>query len=140
MGWEPKIVAFVCRWCASAAADLAGVSRLEYPPNIIPIRVPCSGKVDMQYVIAAFEEGADGVLIGGCHIPSDCHYVSGNFKAMKRVSLMKRYLKEIGIEPERLRLEWISAAEGQKFARVAREFVEEIRRLGPLRGDHVGNR
>ena len=138
MSWEPKIVAFICRWCASAAADLAGVSRLEYPPNIVPIRVPCSGKVDMQYVIAAFESGADGVLIGGCHIPSDCHYVSGNFKALKRVAILRRYLQEIGIEPERLRLEWISAAEGQKFANVAKEFVEEIRKLGPLKGGENG--
>ncbi len=131
--FEPRIVAFLCRWCAYAGADLAGVSRLEYPPNVIPILVPCSGRVDPQYILLAFKNGADGVLIGGCHTPNDCHYVSGNYKALKRYALLKKYLEQIGINPARVRLEWISATEGQKFARVIREFTEELKKLGPLR-------
>ena len=130
-GFEPRIVAFLCRWCSYAGADLAGTSRLKYPPNIIPIRVPCSGRVDPQWVLQAFERGADGVFIGGCH-PGDCHYVSGNYKARRRVVLLKKLLVQLGIEPERLRLEWISATEGQRFARVVTEFVRELKRLGPL--------
>lgn len=129
--FEPKVAAFLCNWCASAGADLAGVSRLKYPPNVLPIRVMCSGRVDPQFVLTAFKNGADGVLIGGCH-PGDCHYSSGNYKALKRVILLKNLLSELNIEPERLRLEWISTAEGNKFARVAGEFVEEIRELGRL--------
>jgi len=132
MTWEPRIVAILCRWCAYAGADLAGVSRLKYPPNVIPIRVPCSGRVDPQFILEAFENGADGVLIGGCHIPSDCHYVAGNFKAMKRIAMVRKMLEVAGIEPERVRLEWISASEGEKFARVVREFTETLRDLGPL--------
>jgi F420-non-reducing hydrogenase iron-sulfur subunit len=132
MTWEPRIVAILCRWCAYAGADLAGVSRLKYPPNVIPIRVPCSGRVDPQFILEAFENGADGVLIGGCHIPSDCHYVAGNFKAMKRIAMVRKMLEVAGIEPERVRLEWISASEGEKFARVVEEFTETIRKLGPL--------
>ncbi|RLF48974.1 MAG: methyl-viologen-reducing hydrogenase subunit delta [Thermoplasmata archaeon] len=131
--WEPKIVAFLCNWCAYAGADLAGVSRLKYPPNIVPIRVPCSGRVDPRFILEAFKKGADGVLIGGCHTPNDCHYVVGNFKAYKRYILLKKLLEQLGINPKRLRLEWISASEGRKFAEVAREFTEEIRNLGPLR-------
>jgi len=131
--WEPKIFAFLCQYCASAGADLAGVSRLKYPANIIPITVPCSGSVDMQYVVKAFEAGADGVLIGGCHTPSDCHFLRGNFKALKRVALMKKLLEQLGIEPERLRLEWISATEAKKFVEVVKDFIEQIRRLGPLK-------
>ncbi len=134
--WEPKIIAFLCKYCASAGADLAGVSRFKYPANILPITVPCSGSIDMQFVVRAFEMGADGVLIGGCHTPSDCHFLRGNFKALKRVALMKKMLEQIGIDPRRLRLEWISATEGKKFAEVAKEFVEEIRKLGPLGGGH----
>ena len=132
MMWEPTIVAFLCRWCAAAAADLAGVSRLTYPSNIIPIIVPCSGRVDPRMVVEAFLNGADGVLIGGCHVPSDCHYVAGNFKAFKRVYLLKKLLAQFGIEPERVRLEWISATEAQKLAKVTEEFVSTIIRLGPL--------
>jgi len=131
--WEPKILAFLCKWCASAGADLAGVSRLQYPPNILPLTVPCSGRVDPQFVLYAFSIGADGVLIGGCHTPGDCHYLSGNFKALKRVALLRKLLHQFGIDPRRLRLEWIAASEGRKFARVATEFTEEIRQLGPLR-------
>ena len=132
-GFEPKIVAFLCRWCAYAGADLAGVSRLEYPPNVVPILMPCSGRVDSQYVLLAFRNGADGVLIGGCHTPNDCHYISGNYKALKRYALLRKYLEQIGINPNRIRLEWISATEGQKFARVIKEFTEELKKLGPLK-------
>ncbi len=131
-GSEPRIVAFLCRWCSYAGADLAGTSRIKYPPNVVPIRVPCSGRVDPQWVLDAFEKGADGVLIGGCH-PGDCHYVSGNYKARRRVALLKKLLTQLGIEPERLRLEWISATEGQRFARVVSDFVRELKELGPAR-------
>ncbi len=131
--WKPRIFAFLCQYCASAGADLAGVSRLKYPANIIPITVPCSGFVDMQYVVKAFEAGADGVLIGGCHTPSDCHFLRGNFKALKRVALMKKLLEQMGIEPERLRLEWISATEAKKFVEVVKDFVAQLEKLGPLR-------
>ncbi|OYT61087.1 methyl-viologen-reducing hydrogenase subunit delta [Thermoplasmatales archaeon ex4484_30] len=130
MSFEPKIVAFLCNWCSYAGADLAGVSRLKYPPNVVPIRVMCSGRVDPEFILHALKKGADGVLIGGCH-PGDCHYVSGNYRTRKRVTLMKKLLEEIGINPRRLRLEWISASEGDKFARVMTEFTEEIKKLGP---------
>jgi len=130
--FEPKVVAFLCKWCGSAGADLAGVSRLRYPPNVIPIRVPCSGRIDPQFVLDAFEKGADGVLIGGCHTPADCHYMRGNFKMFKGYLLLRKLLEEAGLDPKRLRLEWISATEGRKFAAVATEFVEELRRMGPL--------
>jgi len=129
-GFEPRIVAFLCRWCSYAGADLAGTSRIKYPPNIIPIRVPCSGRVDPAWVLKAFEKGADGVFIGGCH-PGDCHYISGNYKARRRVRLLKKMLPQLGIEPERLRLEWISATEGKRFAEVVADFVNELRALGP---------
>jgi len=131
--YEPKIVAFLCKWCASAGADLAGVGRLKYPPNVVPIRVLCSSRIDPQFIMDAFEKGADGVLIGGCHTPNDCHYITGNFKAYKRHLMLQQMLEEAGIESERLRLEWISATEGRKLARVATEFVEEIQKLGPLK-------
>ncbi len=129
--FEPKIVAFLCRWCAGAGADLAGTSRLRYPPNAIPIRVNCSGRVEPEWVMEAFRSGADGVLIGGCH-PGDCHYVSGNYKTRRRIYLLKKLLAELGIAPERVRLEWVSATEGAKFARVMKEFVAELKQLGPL--------
>ncbi|RLE33041.1 methyl-viologen-reducing hydrogenase subunit delta [Candidatus Acetothermia bacterium] len=129
-GFEPKIVAFLCRWCSYAGADLAGVSRMTYPPNVIPIRVNCSGRVDAEMVLAALEKGADGVLIGGCH-PGDCHYVSGNYKTRRRVTLLKRALSEIGIDPRRVHLEWISANEGAKFQRTVTSFIDEIKGLGP---------
>lgn len=129
--FEPRIVAFLCRWCASAGADLAGTNRLEYPPNAIPIMVNCSGRVEPQWVMEALKAGADGVLIGGCH-PGDCHYVVGNYKTRRRIYLLRKVLAEVGIEPERVRLEWISATEGARFARVMRDFVGELRELGPL--------
>lgn len=130
--FEPKIVAFLCRWCSSAGADLAGVSRLQYPANFVPMMINCTGRLDAQMVLEAFERGADGVFVGGCHTPSDCHYKSGNFKALKRVALIKKMLSQVGIEPLRLRLEWVSASEGKKFAQVSAEFVGEIRKLGPI--------
>ena len=129
--FEPKIIGFLCNWCSYAGADLAGVSRIQYPPNIRIIRVMCSGRIDPAFVLEAFKDGADGVLVAGCHLPSDCHYISGNFKAQRRISLLKKVLKEFGIESERLRLEWISASEGDKFAAVVRDMTEQIRKLGP---------
>lgn len=130
-GWEPRIVAFFCNWCTYTAADLAGVSRMRHAPNIRIIRVMCSGRVDPQFVLEAFAKGADGVLIGGCHI-GDCHYVEGNYKALRRVHLLRRVLRDMGIEDQRFRLEWISASEGEKVAMVVNEMVEEVRALGPL--------
>jgi F420-non-reducing hydrogenase iron-sulfur subunit len=130
-GPEPRIVAFFCNWCTYTAADLAGTSRLKYPPNARVIRVMCSGRVDPQFVMEAFARGADGVLIGGCH-PGDCHYMEGNYKTMRRVALLRPLLRALGIEDERLRLEWISASEGEKVARVIKEMVEALRALGPL--------
>lgn len=130
-GFEPKIVGFLCNWCAYAGADLAGVSRIQYPPNIRIIRVMCSGRVDPAFVLEAFKNGADGVLIAGCHLPSDCHYVSGNFKALRRITLLRQLLQDLGIEAERLRLEWVSASEGDRFAAIVKDMVEQVRRLGP---------
>jgi len=130
--FEPRIVAFFCTWCTYTAADLAGISRLEYAPNVRVVRLMCSGRVDPQFVLAAFRHGADGVLVGGCH-PGDCHYQQGNFNALRRFELLRQTLEELGIEEERLRLEWISAAEGDKVQRVCNEMTEQVRRLGPLR-------
>ena len=129
--FEPKIITFACNWCTSAGADLAGTSRLEYLPNSIIIRVMCSSRVDPQHILWAFKRGADGVLVGGCH-PGDCHYLDGNYKTLRRVKMLKKLIEDFGIEPERLRLEWISAAEGTKFVTVMNEFTEQIRKLGPL--------
>jgi F420-non-reducing hydrogenase iron-sulfur subunit len=129
--FEPKIVAFFCNWCTYAAADLAGVSRMKYAPNLRTIRLMCSGRVDPQFVLEAFARGADGVLIGGCH-PGDCHYISGNYKCLRRFKLLKRVIKDMGIEPERLRLEWISASEGDKLRQVVNEFVATLRQMPPL--------
>jgi F420-non-reducing hydrogenase iron-sulfur subunit len=129
--FEPTIVGFLCNWCAYAGADLAGVSRFQYPSNILIIRVMCTGRVDPAFIIEAFKDGADGVLVAGCHKPADCHYLSGNFKAERRVMLLKKVMEQFGIEPERLRLEWISAAEGDKFASVVREMVEDLKKMGP---------
>lgn len=130
-GHEPTIVAFFCNWCTYTAADLAGTSRMKYPPNVRVVRVMCSGRIDPQFITEAFAQGADGVLIGGCH-PGDCHYVEGNYKALRRVTLLRRMLRQMGIEDERLRLEWISASEGEKVARVIKEMVQTLRALGPL--------
>jgi len=130
--YEPKIIAFCCQWCGYAGADLAGVQRLEYPPNVVIIRVPCTGRIDFQAVLYAFKNGADGVLIAGCHTPSDCHYISGNYKCLKRFALFRKYLEQLGINPRRLRLEWVSATEGVKFANVVKDFVRELKELGKL--------
>ena len=129
--FEPKMIGFLCNWCAYAGADLAGVSRILYPPNIRIVRVMCSGRVDPSFILEALKDGADGVLVAGCHLPSDCHYISGNFKALRRIKLLKRVLEQFGIEPERVRLEWISASEGDKFATVVKEMVDQIKKLGP---------
>jgi len=129
--FEPRIVGFLCNWCAYTGADLAGVSRLKSPPNVRTIRVMCSGRVDPSFILRAFQLGADGVLIAGCH-PGDCHYQEGNFKAVRRVLLLKQLLRQLGIDERRLRLEWISASEGEKFAKVSAEFTEQVRSLGPL--------
>lgn len=128
---EPKIIAFCCRWCSSAGADLAGTSRIKYPPNIRIIRVMCSGRLEPSYILRALELGADGVIVTGCHI-GDCHYIAGNEKCQKRVEMTTRLLETMGIDPRRLRLEWISAAEGARFARVMTDFVEEIKKLEPV--------
>ena len=129
--FEPRIVAFFCNWCTYLAADLAGTSRMKYAPNTRVIRVMCSGRVDPQFILEAFASGADGVLIGGCH-PGDCHYQEGNYKALRRFYLLKKMIKEMGIEDERLRLEWISAAEGERVRTVVNDMVEKVRALGPL--------
>ena len=130
--WEPRIVAFFCNWCTYTASDLAGTSRMTYAPNTRVIRVMCSGRLDPQFVLDAFRQGADGVLIGGCH-PGDCHYQEGNYKALRRFRLLRRLLGQMGIEEERVRLEWISASEGDRVQKVTNEMVEQVRKLGPLK-------
>jgi len=129
--WEPRIIAFFCNWCTYTAADLAGVSRLKHAPNARIIRVMCSGRVDPQFILDAFARGADGVLIGGCH-PGDCHYMEGNYKALRRMRLLRRMMVDMGIEEARLRLEWISASEGERVRTVINDMVAKIRALGPL--------
>ena len=129
--FEPRIVCFFCKWCTYAGADLAGTSRKQYPANGVVVRVNCSGRIDPQHVIWALREGADGVLIGGCH-PGDCHYQDGNHKTMRRVAFLKRMLEDMGIDPRRLHLEWISAAEGEKLVSVMGDFVEAVKDMGPL--------
>jgi F420-non-reducing hydrogenase iron-sulfur subunit len=129
--FEPRIVAFFCNWCTYLAADLAGTSRMKYAPNVRVIRLMCSGRVDPQFVLDAFAQGADGVLIGGCH-PGDCHYQEGNYKTLRRYHLLKRVLQQMGIEGERFRLEWISAAEGDRVRSAINDMVEKVRALGPL--------
>lgn len=129
-GFEPKIIGFCCNWCAYAGADLAGIGRIQYPPNMRMIRVMCSGTIEPAYILEAFQKGADGVFIGGCH-PGDCHYMTGNYKTMRKVALLKRLLSQLGISPQRLKLEWVSAAEGQRFAQVVTDFIAEVKELGP---------
>jgi len=129
--FEPRIVAFFCNWCTYTASDLAGTSRLDYPANVRIVRVMCSGRIEPQMVLATLRSGADGVLIGGCH-PGDCHYQSGNEKCVRRFAVLKEYLSRLGLEDQRIRLDWIAASEGDKLQRVAREMVEQVRRLGPL--------
>jgi F420-non-reducing hydrogenase iron-sulfur subunit len=129
--FQPRVVSFVCKWCTSAAADLAGVTRLKYQPNSVNIRVMCSSRVDPVHVLEAFQKGADGVFVGGCY-PGECHYQVGNFKTMRRMMMLRHLLEGMGISPKRLRLEWISAAEGPKFKKVMNEFIDALRELGPL--------
>jgi F420-non-reducing hydrogenase iron-sulfur subunit len=128
--FEPKIVAFLCKWCSSAGSDLAGVSRMQYPPNIVPIQVMCSGSVSPLYIFNAFKKGADGVLVSGCH-PGDCHYIKGNYYARRRIALVKDMLEFIGLEPERFQMSWVSAAEGTKYTQVITDFVDVLKPLGP---------
>lgn len=128
--FNPRIVAFLCNWCSYAGADLAGVSRIQYPPTIRVVRVMCSGRINPAFIFDAFKNGADGILVAGCH-PGDCHYLSGNYKAQRKVLLVKKVLEGFGLEPERLRLEWVSASEGDMFASIVKDMTEEIRKLGP---------
>ncbi len=128
--FEPKIVGLLCNWCSYAGADLAGTSRIQYPPNIRVIRVMCSGSVDPVYINRALLDGADAILIGGCH-PGDCHYIDGNYKARRKMALLKNILTTLGMETDRIWLKWISASEGQEFADTVQEIVEETKKMGP---------
>ena len=128
--YQPKIVGFLCNWCSYAGADVAGTSRICYPPNIRIIRVPCSGRIDPLLVVKSFQQGADGVLIAGCH-PGDCHYTEGNYYARRRLALLRPFLEYIGVEKERFRVEWVSASEGKKWAQVVSSFTDELYKLGP---------
>jgi len=129
--FQPNIVAFLCNWCSYAGADLAGTSRMQYPPNVKIIRVMCSGRVNPMFVVNALQEGADGVLIGGCH-PGDCHYIQGNYFTRRRMAVLKKLLEYIGFDERRVRMTWVSAAEGKKFAEVISEVTEDIKKLGPV--------
>ena len=130
MSFRPTIIAFLCNWCSYTGADLAGTSRMKYASNIRVIRIMCSGRVDPTFVLKALREGADGVLICGCH-PGDCHYHEGNYKCLRRFHLLQKYLEQMGINKERIRLEWVSASEGKRFAEVVNSMTETIKRLGP---------
>ena len=130
--WNPKILAFLCNWCSYAGADLAGISRLQYPPNVRVIRVPCSGRIDPYFILKALQNGVDGVLVSGCH-PGDCHYISGNYVARRRFAALNSILDFIGIEKNRVQFTWISAAEAERFSKVMTEVTEEIKALGPAK-------
>ena len=130
--WEPKIVAFLCNWCSYAGADLAGVSRMQYPPNIRVVRVPCSGRINPLFILAALQNGADGVLVSGCH-PGDCHYLSGNLVARRKFNTIKNLLAYVGIEPGRVQFSWVSASEGGRFSDLVRQVSEDVKKLGPQR-------
>ena len=129
--FEPRLIGFLCRWCSYTGADLAGTSRIQYPPNLTAIRVMCSGRVDPTFIIKALADGADAVLVAGCH-PGDCHYSEGNYRTQRRYPLLLHLLDQFGIERERVRLEWISASEGDRFAQVVKDLTETVRTLGPL--------
>ena len=131
--FEPKIVAFLCNWCSYAGADLAGVSRIQYPPTVRIIRVPCSGRINPLYILNALANGADGVLVSGCH-PGDCHYISGNYAARRKFAVMKSFLTFVGVEEDRVNFSWVSAAEGGRFAEVVKGVTERVRALGPNKG------
>jgi F420-non-reducing hydrogenase iron-sulfur subunit len=130
-GFEPRIVAFMCNWCTYAGADNAGVARMESPANILPIRVMCSGRISPEAVMRAFRAGADGVLVMGCHI-GDCHYAAGNHRTIKRMPLLRNLLSYVGVNPERMELVWVSAAEAPRFVQVTKAFTQKIKELGPL--------
>ncbi|HHS12216.1 MAG TPA: hydrogenase iron-sulfur subunit [bacterium] len=134
--FEPQIMCFLCKWCTYAGADLAGTSRMKYDPSGINLRVMCSSRIDLQHILYAFRQGADGVFIGGCH-PGDCHYVEGNYKTLRRSILFAKMLEDLGISRKRFRLEWISAAEGRKFVQAMNDFTAQIAELGPLNLDKM---
>ena len=131
MSFEPKIVAFLCNWCSYRGADLAGSSRMKWPPNVKPIRVMCSGRVEPAFILKALQNGADGVLVLGCH-PGDCHYDSGNYKSRRRLTILINMLEQLGIERDRVRLEWVSASEGNRFVSIVSEMTAKLKELGPL--------
>ena len=128
--YQPKVIGFLCNWCSYAGADIAGTSRMGYPPNTRIIRVPCSGRVDPLFIVKCFQSGADGVLVSGCH-PGDCHYTEGNYHTRRRFALLREFLDYLGIAKERMRVEWVSASEGQKFADLLSDFTTELAGLGP---------
>lgn len=130
--WEPKILAFLCNWCSYAGADLAGTSRIQYPPNIRVIRVPCSGRINPLFILKALQSGMDGVLVSGCH-PGDCHYLSGNYVGRRKSATLKQFLEYLGVEKGRVQFSWVSAAEGVKFSQVIHDVTEDVRKLGPLK-------
>ena len=132
MEFKPRIIAFLCNWCSYTGADLAGTSRMEYKANVRSVRLMCSGRIEPTLVLKAFNKGADGVLLCGCH-PGDCHYQEGNYRCLRRYLLLQKYLKQVGIEKERLKLEWISASEGKQFADLVNSFTETILELGPCK-------
>ncbi|MEI7664061.1 MAG: hydrogenase iron-sulfur subunit [Bacteroidota bacterium] len=136
MNYKPTIVAFLCNWCAYTGADLAGTSRLRYAPNIRIIRVMCSGRIEPTFVLKAFQQGADGVLICGCH-PGDCHYHEGNYKCLRRFKLLQKFVQQMGIEKERLQLEWISASEGKQFAELVNSMTRTLLTLGPGKAKQI---
>lgn len=127
--YEPKIIAFLCNWCSYSAGDLAGVSRLQYPTNIRAIRIPCTGRMSPKFILEAFRQGADGVWVSGCH-PGDCHYISGNFHARRKFTLLNDFLHNVGLEPGRLHFSWVSSAEGEKFATTAKEVIKAVKAVG----------
>ncbi len=137
MSFEPKIVGILCNWCSYAGADLAGTARIPYAPNLRVVRVMCSGRVDPAFIMEALRCGADGVMIAGCH-PGDCHYQNGNHKTMRRFALLRRVLDQLGVEPARVRLEWVSASEGDRFADLVNDMTDQVRTLGPFAGDGRG--
>lgn len=139
-GWEPKILAIVCTWCTYAGADLAGISRIQYPPNVRIVRVPCTGRINPFYIVKALQDGTDGVLVSGCH-PGECHYISGNLTARRKFAMLKSFLGYIGVEADRTSFTWVSASEGDRFASVIRGTVEKVKRLGPAKRlvKHVGD-
>lgn len=130
--FEPKIVAFLCKWCSYAGADLAGTSRIKYPPNVRIIRLPCSARIDPKLVLKCLERGVDGVLVSGCH-PGDCHYTSGNYHARRRMLMLRKLLEFMGVDPRRVQMSWVSASEGHKWAQVVAEVTKDIKGLGPFR-------